>query len=330
MKAIIPVAGSGTRLRPLTYSKPKALLPVGSKPIIAHIVESLIPIGCDSIVLIISSGGASIAGYIEDHYPGINVESVVQHNPQGLGHAVSLAGDCAGDGEIIVIYGDTIIDGDLSEILNCDADGLIAVKEVEDPRRFGVVNIGDGFITEFEEKPSIPRSNLAIVGCNYFKTPGVLFECLDEIIEKGHKTRGEYQITDAFQLMIERGQKLKSFTIEGWFDCGTPQTLIDTNRYMLSKEKKEITISGSVIIQPVSIPKSTEISHSVIGPYVSVGDNTVIERSVVSDSIIGSTSRVSNVSVAHSLIGDNTVITDRPKKIIIGDYSSLDFEVAEY
>jgi len=330
MKAIIPAAGSGTRLRPLTYSKPKALLPVGSKTIIAHIVDSLIPLGCDSIILIISAGGDAIARYIEKHYPGIHVETVIQHNPQGLGHAVNLAKDLAGDDEIIVIYGDTIIDGDLSEIANTDADGLFAVKEVEDPRRFGVVNIENGFITKFVEKPSEPQSNLAIVGCNYFKTPGVLFECLDEIIEKDIKTRGEYQITDAFQLMAERGLRLKPFTIDGWFDCGTPQSLIETNRYLLTKENKECAVNGSVIIPPVSIPDNAEVKNSVIGPYVSVGDNAVIDRSVISDSVIGSGARLSNTTITLSLVGDNTVIKDHPKKITIGDNSSLDFDVSEY
>ena len=175
MKAIIPVAGAGTRLRPLTYSKPKALLPVGSKPIIAHIVDSLIPLGCDSLILIISPGGETISRFIKNKYPHIDVQSVIQNNPKGLGHAVSLTKDAANAGDIVVVYGDTIIDGDLSAITSCDADGLIAVKEVDDPRRFGVVNISDGFITDFEEKPSVPRSNLAIIGCNYFKSPDLLF-----------------------------------------------------------------------------------------------------------------------------------------------------------
>ncbi|MBN1294137.1 MAG: NTP transferase domain-containing protein [Candidatus Latescibacteria bacterium] len=330
MKAIIPVAGAGTRLRPLTYSKPKALLPVGSKPIIAHIVDSLIPLGCDSLVLIISPGGESISRFIEKNYPTIKVESVIQENPKGLGHAVSLAKDTVHKEDIVVVYGDTIIDGDLSEITDCKADGLIAVKEVDDPRRFGVVNISDGFITELEEKPSVPRSNLAIIGCNYFKSPDLLFQCLDEIIEKDIKTRGEYQITDAFQLMIERGQKLKAMPIEGWFDCGTPQALLETNRYMLSKERKEIIVSGSVIIPPVSIPENATVTQSIIGPYVSIGSGSIIEHSIISDSIIGAETTVKNMLLVQSLIGDNAKIKNKPKKMTIGDNSGLDFGVNEY
>ena len=327
MKAIIPVAGSGTRLRPLTHTKPKALLYVGSKPIIAHIVDTLLPLGCKHLVLIISDEGFNITRYLKNHYPDLIIETIVQEERLGLGHAVSLTGDTAGDDDLLIVYGDTIIEGDLTEVLRCDTDGLIAVKKVKDPRRFGVVNIHDGLITEFEEKPSKPRSNLAIVGFNYIKNSRVLFECLSEIITKDYKTRGEFQITDAFRLMVERGCTFKPLMIDNWFDCGTPRSLMETNRHMLEREGNDITIPGSIIIPPVSIPPNAEITTSIIGPYVSVGDRAVIDHSIISDSIIGTGARVSNASVASSLIGDDATIDDRPRRLIIGDNSSLDFNV---
>ena len=327
MKAIIPLAGAGTRLRPLTHSKPKALLRVGSKPIISHIIDSLLTVGCDELVLIISSEGGKIPLFVKEHYPNIGIETVIQENQLGLGHAVSLAEKAANDTELIVIYGDTIIDGNISGIVDKTVDGVIAVKEVEDPHRFGVVNIKNGIISRFVEKPSVPESNLAIIGFNYFKNPNALFECLNEIIENNKKTRGEYQITDAFQLMVERGLQFKPFAVDRWFDCGTRQTLLVTNRYMLAKEGNRESLDGSIVIPPVFIPENVQVEHSIIGPNVSIGSEAVIEKSIISDSIIGSGARVVNAFITGSLIGDNARVIERPRVLALGDHTSLDYEI---
>ena len=154
----------------------------------------------------------------------------------------------------------------------------------------------------------------------------MLFECLAAIIERNLKTKGEFQITDAFQLMVERGLKLKPFTIEGWFDCGTPQTLLETNRYMLLREGNCESLSGSIIIPPVFIPENARIIHSIIGPDVSIGNEVIIEKSIISDSIIGSGAHVANACISGSLIGDNTRVIEHPRIITIGDNSSLDSE----
>jgi len=329
MKAIIPMAGSGTRLRPLTYSRPKALLRVGSKPIIAHIIDSLLTIGCGELVLIISSEGGKIPLYVKEHYPNIETETITQEEQLGLGHAVSLAEKKAGDTELIVIYGDTIIGDDISGIVDRSVDGVIAVKEVEDPRRFGVVNVKNGIITRFVEKPSVPESNLAIIGFNYFKNSDVLFECLNEIIEKNLKTREEYQITDAFQIMVERGIKMKPFMIDEWFDAGTPQTLLETNRHILKEEGNRKSMPGSIIIPPVYIPDNASISNSIIGPDVSVGENAIIEKSIISNSIIGDGAKIENSHLSGSLIGNNARVIHSPRKLAISDHSNLDFDSEE-
>ncbi len=179
----------------------------------------------------------------------------------------------------------------------------------------------------FVEKPDKPESNLAIVGFNYFKTSDVLFECLEKIITEGIKTKGEFQITDAFQLMVERGMKLKPYTIERWFDCGTPQTLLETNRYMLVSQGNRSSLPGSIVIPPIYIPENAIVEHSIIGPNVSVGGNAVIKKSVISDSIIGSGARIENACLNGSLIGDNAIVIERPRKLFIGDNSTLDFEI---
>ena len=298
---------------------------VGSKPIIVHIVSRLISIGCDSIVLIINQEGKEIPVCLEKYYPSIKIETIVQKDRLGLGHAVSLAQDTVGKEDILIVYGDTIIDGSLSGISKCDVDGLVGVKEIENPINFGVVNVSNGLITEFEEKPSKPKSNLAIVGFNYFKNPNDLFECLHEIIRKNQKTKGEYQITDAFQLMVENGKKIMPFKVENWFDCGTPDSLIKTNRFMLLHEKKNIKKSGSVINPPVFIHESAEVINSIIGPNVSVGENTIIKSSIIKESIIGSRAKVSNALLVNSLIGDDAEVVDQKKTFIIGNNASIHF-----
>ncbi|MFA6471385.1 MAG: sugar phosphate nucleotidyltransferase [Candidatus Latescibacterota bacterium] len=329
MQAIIPMAGSGTRLRPLTYSKPKALLRVGSKPIISHIVDMLISLGCSDLILIVSREGENIPRFVHDRYRNIRIRTIIQEDRLGLGHAVNMAADAVRDEELIVMYGDTIIDGDLSNVRSIGGDGVIAVKKVQDPRRFGVVEVKDGVITKFEEKPAVPRSNLAIVGFNYFKKPRILFESLNQIITKNIRTKDEFQITDAFDLMLEKGLVFKPLEVEGWYDCGTPETLLETNRFMLDKDGFTRELSDSIIIPPVFIPDNAEIIHSIIGPYVSIGDNAVIQYSLISDSIIGSDARVVRASLVGSLIGDHAEIIERPRRLSLGDNSSLDFELSE-
>lgn len=327
MKAIIPMAGSGTRLRPFTYSKPKALLQVGSQHIISHIIDSLVPLGCDTLILIVSREGENIPIFINAKYPNIHTEVIIQEELLGLGHAVSLAEEKANGDELIVMYGDTIIDGDLSGIRNTDADGVIAVKRVDDPRRFGVVNVRNGLITKFVEKPSEPKSNLAIVGFNYFRRPEALFDSLRELIRKGRRTKGEFQITDAFQLMLRHGYRFSPLVVDGWYDCGTPESLLETNRFLLVRDDNLREITGSILIPPVFIPENAEISSSIIGPYVSVGNGAVIDHSLISDSIIGSNARVIRASLVGSLIGDNAEIIERPRRLAVGDNSILDFEM---
>ncbi len=326
MKAIIPVAGSGTRLRPLTNSKPKALLRVGSKPIIAHIIERLLSIGCREMIPIISPGGGQIPLFIEEYYPEVLVQPVIQQHQLGLGHAVNLAAGIARGSELIVVYGDTIIQGDMSSLIDHSFDGVIAVKKVEDPRRFGVVHTAKGLITKFVEKPAESESNLAVVGLNYIRNSDDLFSCLDEIIENDIRTMGEYQITDAFQLMVGRGKKMKPFPVEGWFDAGTPETLLDTNRAMLITEANCESLPGSIIKPPVFLPESAVVSGSVIGPNVSVGNDAIIEQSIISDSIIGDGAKVVNARLFQSLIGDHAEVICQPGKLMLGDHSSIDFE----
>ncbi len=324
MKAIIPMAGSGTRLRPLTHSRPKAMLLVGSRPIIAHIVDALLPLGCDTIIPVVGhEGGDAIVAYLRGRYPQLSVKTVVQEEKLGLGHAVLMAKKAAAGDEVIVMYGDTILEGTLDGFVDRTVDAVIAVREVEDPRRFGVVNTEGGFITRFVEKPEVPESNLAIVGCNYIRESDLLFAAIEDIMARHITTHGEYQLTDAFQVMLDGGARFKPYTLEGWYDAGTPETLLATNRRMLAREGNTTAIPGTVVIPPVFVGEDVAITASVIGPDVSIGDHAVIERSVIADSIIGEHAHVTDAILNGSLVGQFATVEDRPRKIYLGDHSVI-------
>lgn len=323
MKAIIPAAGIGTRLRPHTYTLPKALLYVAGKPIISHILDDVVPLGMSSIVLIVGYKGELIEEYIGRHYPDLNVEFVFQEERRGIGHAVDLCAQYANTDEpLLIVLGDTIIKTDLKAITDGKYNAL-GVKEVEDPRRFGVCEVNDGFITRLVEKPEVPPSNLALVGLYYIQEAPALFSSLRHIIENDITTRGEYQITDALQRMIEQGAKFTPFTIEEWFDCGKPEAMLETNRKLLEDGAGTRSIDGSIVIPPVSISPGAEVVNSIIGPYVSVADGAKIHNSIVRDSVLAEGSMVRDSLLESSLVGPNASIRGGYKRVDVGDSSEI-------
>ena len=230
MRAIIPVAGVGSRLRPHTYTVPKVLLNVGGKPIIGHIMDRVIDNGFDEATIIIGYLGEKIKEYILNHY-SIKVDFVEQEERLGLGHAIYLSRHTISRDPILIILGDTVFDVDLKSLVASE-HSVLGVKEVEDPRRFGVAELDNGFISKLVEKPEDPKSKLAVVGIYFIRKPQVLVDCLKEMIKQNVRTKGEFQLTDALQLMIERGERMKPFTVNGWYDCGKPETLLETNRHL--------------------------------------------------------------------------------------------------
>jgi len=321
--AIIPVAGAGTRLRPHTYTYPKVLLTVGDKPILGHILDTLKKNKFKKICLIIGYLGEKVKEYVSKNYKCFDVTYVVQDEQRGLGHAIYLAKDSI-FGPIFIILGDTIIEANIPEFLKMDFD-KIAVKEVSDPRRFGVVKAEKGFITYMVEKPEKPVSNLAIVGIYSFKNSSVLFNNLDKLVKAEKTTRGEIQLTDAMASMISLGHKIKPISIEGWFDCGKPETLLETNRHILSKKKFKIhSIHKDCFIKlPSYISQAAKIKNSIIGPYVSIGDNCLIENSIITDSIINEGAIIKSANLDKSLIGPNAYVCGRIDSVNIGENSEI-------
>ena len=324
MKAVIPVGGEGTRLRPHTHTYPKALLYVGGKPILGHIIDELRKIGFKDIVLILGYMGSKIRAYAEENFPDLNFVYACQEKRLGLGHAIYMAEPFVGGNEpILIIYGDTIFVGDISQGMNSDKDGAIGVKIVNDPRRFGVVEKKNGKIVRLTEKPEIVKPMPVIVGVNYINNSKLLFTCLGELIESSKMTKGEYQLTDALQMMVEKGACLTTFDIEGWYDCGKPETLLSTNKYILDNNSKIIDTVNSVIIPPVYLEDGAEITNSIIGPYVSVAEGVKIVNSIIRNSILNRECSVKNAQLVDSLIGENALVEDIIEKLNVGDNSEI-------
>ena len=330
MKAIVPVAGAGTRLRPLTYTQPKPLIPVAGKAIISFIIDDLINEGVRDFVFVIGYLGEKVKAYLEKHYPDINMSFVYQNERQGLGHAIWLTKEFIQDEDELIIYlGDTILDVDLKQVVESNNSTLV-VKKVQDPRGFGVVEIDEeGFAIKVVEKPNIPKSNLAIVGLYKIMEVSKLIAALDNMIENNLRTYNEFQLTDALQFMIEDGVKFQTSTVNNWFDCGKRDVLLDTNIMLLQRENYTPNIGSAtvhtIIIPPVSIGENCNISNSIIGPFVTIGDDANIKSSIIKDSIIGSLVNLDEVVLFRSIIGNDTGVKGLRQSLNIGDNTEIDF-----
>jgi glucose-1-phosphate thymidylyltransferase len=323
MRAIIPVAGIGSRLRPHTYTLPKVLLNVAGKPIIGHILDKVIEDGFDSATIIVGDMGDKIRSYVRSQY-NIQVDFIFQEERQGLAHAIYLAKDTLSAEPTLIILGDTIFDVDLKPVVH-DQFTSIGVKHVDDPRRFGIAELRDGFVSKLIEKPEHPTSNYAIVGLYWIRNPKLLVDCLGELLTKQVKTKGEYQLTDALQLMLMRGEKIKTFPVEGWYDCGKPETLLETNRHLLDKQQHQPSIKGAVIIPPVFISETAKITNSVIGPHATIAECAVVSDAIVRNSIISSDAHVSKSLLDSSIVGSNASVKGAFRRINVGDSSEIDF-----
>lgn len=329
LRVIIPVAGVGTRLRPHTHTAPKVMLHVAGKPMIGHILDELTKYDVEEITLVVGHLGDAIRNYVTRVY-NFKFQFVTQEELKGLGHAIWMTGDLYRQTRdpLLIILGDTIFDADFKTIIGSDVN-WIGVKEVDDPRRFGIVELEDGRIRAMVEKPEHPATNLAIVGIYYFTDARMLYACLDEIVQKEWMTKGEYQLTDALQEMLKRGSVMKPFVIDGWYDCGKPETLLSTNRLLLAKHLREgeplasHAFSGSLIKPPVSVGKGVVIENSIVGPYVTVADGVVIRNSIIRNSILSNESQVESMLLDGSIIADNAKVTGQSNMLNVGDSSEI-------
>ncbi|SYZ73235.1 conserved hypothetical protein [Candidatus Zixiibacteriota bacterium] len=315
LKVIIPVAGIGTRMRPHTYSIPKPLLPVAGKPVLAHVIDPLLPLEPEEVVFVIGHLGIQIVDFVQSNY-SFKAVFVEQEHLLGLGYAIHLAVEKITDGPVMVVLGDTIARTDFPAFVR-HGGNVVGLKEVADPRRFGVAVVADGHLISLEEKPKKPKSTLALMGLYYFEQLEPLKSQLARLVSLGQKTSGEIQLTDALQFMIQDGAILKPFLVDGWYDCGKLETFLETNRRLLDLTAPPTVYPGSVIIPPVSIAPSAVVEESIIGPYVSISDGARVRRSIVRDTIIAGDAVVETSLLESSIIGEKTAVRGKHGRLNI-------------
>lgn len=320
MEVIIPAAGHATRMRPLSHTRPKAIMPVAGKPIIGHILDEIEALKPDVIHLIIGENGFSIYEYVKNR--GFKVDYVIQREMLGLGYAIHLAEGLVNSDKILIILGDTPFKmANLGEEIN--RGDFIAVKGVSDPKRFGIVKVEGGRIIDMVEKPQNPPSNLAIVGIYYITNPKLLFESLKYIISKDIKTKGEYQLTDALREMIRRNWSFRPVEVDEWLDCGTLDQTIISQRELLKYNQHYVSRETVKIIEPVWISDHADLENCVIGPNVHIDSDCKIRNSIISNSIIYPNCTIEDSIINDSIIGENCEVKGFIGRIRIGDHSNV-------
>jgi len=324
MKVIIPTAGLGTRLRPHTYSKPKPLVSVAGKPVLGHILDTLSQLQIDELIFITGYLGNQIETFVRENYP-FPARFIEQSELKGQAHAIYLARDLV-SGPTLILFVDTIFEADLNRLNQIDADGVIYVKEVEDPRRFGVTLIENDRISRLIEKPDSAVSNLAMIGLYYVQAAEQLMHAIATLMERNIQTKGEFYLTDALQLMIDDGARFIAEPVAVWEDCGKPETVLQTNRYLLDHGRAYVgRAEGSIIIPPVYIDDSAQVTSSIIGPYVSIAAGAIVRDSIIRDSIINRDALIQSTTLENSLVGDNALVYGDFRELNVGDASEIRF-----
>tara|TARA_B100001250_G_scaffold406008_1_gene424380 strand:- start:3034 stop:4053 length:1020 start_codon:yes stop_codon:yes gene_type:complete len=338
MNVIIPMAGMGTRLRPLTLVTPKPLIKLAGKTIIYRIVDYL----CTNLVLeselknvafILQKESPIIETYLQEELANkfsFKVSFFYQREPEGTAHAIYCAKEIL-KGKVLVLFSDTLFFlKQKINILNEDNDGTILVKEVVNPSQYGVVTLNkQEIVTSFVEKPKNPKSNLAIIGVYFFQEGRYVLNEIEKIIEKGDKEKNEYQLTTALKNLTKAGKKFKSIKVNDWLDCGNPEQLIKTNTYLLNKQKPKKWVTekyGAQIIPPVYIGKNVIINSSKIGPNVSIEDGVTIKNSVIQNTVLQNNTTIIGANFNNSLIGEHVNYIKNYQSVNIGDYSNFNHD----
>lgn len=330
MKAIIPVAGIGTHLRPLTHTQPKPLIPVAGKPILGYIIEKLIEAGIRNQVFVVGYLKEKIQAFVLDRYQDeIQAEFIEQSPRKGLAHALWVSRNTIlHQEEIVIVLGDTIFDKDIPPFISCPGS-LLAVQEVENPRDFGIAILNDkGMVEKVMEKPQIPTSNLALVGLYKIQSVSVLLDVLEQLMSQDRPEQVEYTLTEALMMMIQRGVDFRAYRVENWYDCGHKETLLSTNRILLEQDHppQPYSFEHTVVIPPVFIAEGCRISNSIIGPYVAVGEHSVIHHSIIQNSIIGAYSELDTIVLNNSILGNDSALKGKSNSVNIGDNTEISFE----
>ncbi len=337
LKIVIPTAGWATRMRPQTWSKPKPLVSVAGSSVLDHLLEMFesIPTGMEVEYVIIVGpylGEMQIPPYVHEHHPNLKVHFTLQSVMKGQSDALWLARDHL-SGPLLVCFSDTLIETDFSFLSHEKADGIAWVKAVPDPRRFGVAEVDDeGWVTRLIEKPKTKDNNLVVVGCYYFKNAEDLIASFDEQFRRGATFNGEHFLTDAINIMIEHGLKMRTRKVSVWLDTGTIEATLETNRYLLEhgRESNPQNVKGEnyKIVPPVYIHETAEIINSTIGPHASIGEKCVITSSRIENSILEAEVTIDSAALKGSFIGRQAQVQGRssedpPLMVNVSDNSTI-------
>ncbi len=326
MQAILPLAGKGTRLRPHTHTRPKPLLRVGNRPVLDHVLDLLESAGVDEIIGIMGHLSDRIAAHLEREHPELRFRPVEQTEQLGTADAIRLAEPLV-EGPVLIVFVDTLFQADLGLIrARPDVDGIVWAKEVEDYQRFGViVHDDEGYMQRIVEKPQEPVSRLANIGLYYIRDVKLLFEGIAHVMAQPPKL-GEYFLTDAFQYMIDAGDRLLTAEVSEWWDCGKPETLLDTNRRVLEAGggRGVEPPAGTVVTGPVRVARDVILEGAELGPNVSIAEGSVVRRSRLRDTIVGAGTVLEDCELSSSLVGDHARLRGLRGSVSLGDHAEVD------
>jgi len=312
VKVIVPLAGKGTRLLPLTKRVPKPLVKVAGRPVMDYVMDALRGLDIEELIVVTGHLKEQVERYVTTHYQ-IPARFVEQRTLDGTAGAIDLARPYV-SGPVVIVFVDTLFEADLSVVRHGDADAIIWAKEVEDYRRFGVVvTDGRGYMTRIVEKPATPVSRLANIGLYYVRDWKTLFDGIAHVLRQP-PNQGEFYLTDAFQYMIERGRRIAVAQVGGWYDCGNVDTLLETNRHLLEGGRARMPegpCPRCTIVPPVYVEAGVTIHDAAVGPNVSIEAGSYVTESTVANAILGRNVRVVRSTVSDCLVGDDQVIEDR-------------------
>jgi glucose-1-phosphate thymidylyltransferase len=321
VKVIIPLAGLGKRMRPHTHSKAKPMVRLAGKPILGHLLDWVAGPRVDEVILVVSPHQTDVEPYARSA-TSVPVRVAIQDNPRGQADAIIRARGHA-DCPVLVVFSDTLGDATFDHLDTTNADGLIYVKEVPDPSRFGIVIVGDGRITDIVEKPKDAASRLATIGMYYFKSSDALYGAIDRVLAEPPRLNNEYFIADAIKLLVDDGKRLEAHVVDTWEDTGTPEYTLHAHRFLLDQAPPAGPRHAVTIVPPVYIAPDAEVSESVVGPYVTIESGCRVSRSVLRDTILEPDSQVHDSILERAMLGARARVVGIPASPNLSDDSLL-------
>lgn len=328
MKLILPIAGYGKRMRPHTWSRPKVLIDVAGKPMLGHVLDQFADVGIDEVIYITGWMGEQIRPYVTANYPQFGAQFVVQEELVGQSHAIWLAREHI-SGPCFIVFADTISRIDLQAMTRADADGVLGVWQVDDPRRFGVAfTRPDGTVERCVEKPATTEHKLAIMGVYFLREGRDLITAIEQQMARKQMLKGEFFLADAFNLMLEQGSRFTTEMMTVWQDCGVPSYHLATNRWLLDhgNDNSRITAArlvNSTLVPPVFVDDDSLIEDSTVGPYAVVERGCRVLGSHLRDTIVMADSTVHDSQLHDSLVGERAEIKGHIGSLNVGDDSQI-------